>query len=428
MTQSPHPEQGDGNLQAGERRRRDTSAGGETPEVPRSITIIYLVALCLIAGISITSHFLTNRIVAKQESTALLVNTAGRQRMLSQRITRIAEEIADGSIDPRAGRSALGLLADRMETAQHQLTFGDIAHGMPPATSPRLRAIYYEPPLRLESQVNSFLAHTRAFIAKPNATLGDPDLRAMVAAANEPLLNGLDTAVSEYQAASEHDVRHLRHVISTLTGIMLIVLVLEALLIYRPLFNRLTGAISLLIKASTTDFLTGVLNRRAFVSGAERELTGARRKKQSLCLLMADIDHFKQVNDTYGHPAGDLVIKHFAAVCEANLRTGDSVGRMGGEEFAILMPGASLPGAQLAAERIRERFSRTTAAVTPHGQRVLATVSIGVVCATDGTVSHLLAEADALLYRAKQGGRNRVETGHSAAAAEMDTAAAELAG
>ena len=135
-----------------------------------------------------------------------------------------------------------------------------------------------------------------------------------------------------------------------------------------------------------------------------------------------------QINDTYGHPTGDLVIKHFAAIAGLNLRTGDALGRLGGEEFAILMPGTSLLGAQGAAERIRERFSATTAAVTPHAQRVLATVSIGVVCGTGGSVSHLLAEADALLYRAKQGGRNRVEIGHSRAPGEIDAAAVELAG
>ena len=412
-----------------ERRQREATLPRGTPDAPRTTTIIYLAALCIIATISITSHFLTNRIVAQQESTALLVNTAGRQRMLSQRITRIAEEVADGTLDATTGGSALNTLADRMETAQHQLAYGDIPHGMPAATSPRLRAIYFESPLRLENQVNVFLAHTRAFAAKPAVSLSDPDLRAMVAAASIPLLNALDTAVSEYQAESEHDVRHLRHVMSTLTGIMLVVLVLEALLIYRPLFNRLTGAISLLIKASTTDFLTGAMNRRAFLGCVERELSRTDRMHQPVCLLMADIDHFKQINDTYGHPTGDLVIKHFAAIAQTTLRNGDALGRIGGEEFAILMPGTTLAGAQRAAERLRERFGTVTAAVTPHAQRVLATVSMGVVCTSGGTVSQMLAEADALLYRAKQGGRNRVEASLSATAAGgYVTVGAELAG
>ena len=400
---------------------------GKTPQVPRATTVIYLIALLIIAGISITSHVLTNRVVAQQEITALLVNTASRQRTLLQRTTRIAEGVADGSIDGNAGRNELRMLADRMDLAQHQLAYGDMTRGIPAAASPQLRAIYFRPPVRLENQVNVFLAHTRSFAAKPSVTLADMDLRAMVTAAGMPLLDGLDTAVAEYQAASEHDVRHLRHVMSTLTGIMLVVLVLEALLIYRPLFNRLTGAISSLVKASTTDFLTGIMNRRAFLSSAERELSRTGRVQQPLCLLMVDIDHFKRINDTYGHPVGDLVIKHFAAVAQTNLRNGDSLGRMGGEEFAIMMPGTSLAGAEQAAERIRERFSATTAAVTPHAQRVLATVSIGVSCATGGTVEDLMADADRLLYRAKQDGRNRVEAGYSTMRGLGGIAAAKMA-
>ena len=415
-------------VKAGQRRSGDRFLTPGTPESPRSTTFIYLVALCIIAGISITSHVLTNQIVQQQESTALLVNTAGRQRMLSQRITLTAEQVVDGSIDANKGRAEIRALADRMELAQHQLSYGDITHGLPPVTSPRLRAIYFAPPLRVESQVIRFLAHARAFAAKPAVAPADPDLRAMVAAASVPLLSGLDIAVSEYQAESEHDVRHLRHVMSTLTALMLIVLVLEALLIYRPLFNRLTGAIAMLVKASTTDFLTGTMNRRAFLGYAERELLRASHLQQPTCLLMADIDHFKQINDTYGHPLGDLVIKHFAGIAASNLRNTDAVGRMGGEEFAILMPGTSLAGGQQAAERIRERFAALTAAVTPHAQRVLATVSIGVICASGGTVAKLLADADTLLYRAKQGGRNRVETGHSTADGDIDVAGAELAG
>ena len=424
MTQSG---QGDG-VELVERRRRYNALPGGTPEAPRSTTMIYLVALCLIAGVSITSHVLTNRIVAKQESTALLVNTAGRQRMLLQRITRIAEEIADGSLDTTAGREALRMQADRMDLAQRQLVYGDITHGIPAVPSPRLQAIYFAPPLRLQDQVNTFLAHARAFAAKPTVTLADPDLRAMVHASGGPLLNGLDTPVSEYQAESEHDVRHLRHVMGTLTGIMLIVLVLEALLIYRPLFNRLTSVISMLAKSSAQDFLTGAMNRRAFLAVVEAELARASRIQQPICLLLADIDHLKQINDTYGHATGDLVIKHFAAIAEANLRTGDSLGRLGGEEFAILMPGTSLAGAQGAAERMRDRFGGITAAVTPHAQRVLATVSVGVTCTGGGTVSQLLGEADALLRRAKQNGRNCVEAGQSAAASGMPVAGAELAG
>ena len=415
-----------------ERRRSSLREAGSlyrdpmrSPEAPHATTVIYLIALLIIAGISITSHVLTGRIIARQQSTALLVNISGRQRMLSQRIARLADEVADRSIDAAAGRAEMLALAGRMATAQRQLLEGDVSIGLPAATSPQLKAVYFGSPIHLQGQVNLYLAHTRAFAAKVTPAADDPDLLAMRSAVSASLPNALDAAVSEYQAASEHDVRHLRHVMSTLTGVMLVVLVLEALLIYRPLFNRLTDAITLLIKASTTDFLTGVLNRRAFLTAAEREMARCGRLGQPISLLMIDIDHFKRINDTYGHPAGDLVIKHFAAVAAANLRVQESLGRIGGEEFAVLMPGTSLNGAMMAAERIRARFASTTAAVTPHAQRILATVSIGVVCASSASVPELLAAGDRLMYRAKKNGRNRVEAGDAFSPAERTAAVAD---
>ena len=401
------------------RSSRSTDAAGEVPPAPRTTTVVYLIALTLIAALSITSYVLTNHIVDRQQGTALLINTAERQRTLSQRITRVAEEVADGTLEPSAGRAELLALADRMEQAQHQLLDGDVTLGMPPARSRSLRTIYFDSPLRLAQQVNVFLAETRAFAKNPAVTLADPDLRAMIAGARAPLPEGLNTAVSQYQAESEHDIRRLDHMMTTSTATMLVVLVLEALLIYRPLFHRLTGAISMLVKTSTTDFLTGSLNRRAFLALAERELARSARLQQPTCLLMADIDRFKVINDTYGHAAGDLVIKHFAGVVQSYLRLEDSVGRIGGEEFGILLPSTNLQGAMLAAERIRERFANTTAAVTPHAQRILATVSLGVVCVTGGSATDLLSQADQLLYRAKEAGRNRVESGMGASVTDL---------
>ena len=383
-----------------------------TPAAPRATTITYLVALLVIASISITSHVLTNRIIAKQSRTALLVNTAGRQRMLSQRITRIAEQSADGTATHAPAAAEMKLLTSRMEAAQHQLIYGDASIGLPASNAAPLHELYFGPKVHLEQQVADFVANSRAFSAEPSPTLSDPHLQAMVAAATAPLLNGLDAAVAEYQAESEHDIRHLQHVMNTLTGTMLVVLVLEALLIYRPLFNRLTSAISLLMKASTTDFLTGVLNRRAFLAGAERELANASRTQTACCLLMIDLDRFKSINDTYGHPAGDLVLQSFAAVAQASLRTGDMLGRLGGEEFALLLPATDLTGGMQAAERLRAAFAETR--VTAGVQTLTATISTGMLCITRGSLTENIAQADSLLYKAKHSGRNRVESAWSA--------------
>ena len=133
-------------------------------------------------------------------------------------MTRIADEVADGSTDRTAGQAEIVALARRMEVAQHQLVDGDASHGMLPASSPGLRAIYFSGPLHLQQQVNAFLAHARSFAAQPAPTLKDPDLLALRLAVAAPLLDGLDAAVSEYQSASEQDVRHLRNLMSTLSA------------------------------------------------------------------------------------------------------------------------------------------------------------------------------------------------------------------
>ncbi|SEC27726.1 diguanylate cyclase [Terriglobus roseus] len=379
-----------------------------SPVAPKAATVTYLVALLVIASISLTSHVLTNRIIARQASTALLVNTAGRQRMLSQRITRIAEQSADGTAEHRAAATEIRTLAGRMELAQHQLIYGDTTAGLPPSNSGRLHELYFGPEVHLEQQVTDFVSDSRAFADESSPTLSDEHLQAMVVAATAPLLNGLDAAVAEYQAASEHDIRRLKHMMNTLTGTMLIVLVLEALLIYRPLFKRLTQAISLLMAASTTDFLTGILNRRAFLASSERELANAGRTQMTCCLLMIDLDRFKTINDTYGHPAGDLVLQNFAAVARRSMRSGDILGRLGGEEFALLLPATDLAGGMQAAEKLRVAFAETR--VTVGVQTIAATISTGMLCITRGSLADNIAQADALLYKAKNSGRNRVES------------------
>jgi len=391
------------------------ATAGVTPSAPWATTITYMVALLVIASISVTSHLLTNRIVARQSTTALLVNTAGRQRMLSQRITRLAQQSADGTLAPTAAAAQILALTARMETAQHQLIDGDTAIGLKGSDAPQIHDLYFGSKVHLQQQVLDFLAHARAFAAQPSPNLSDPHLHAMVTAADTSLLDGLDAAVALYQSASEHDIRHLEHLMNTLTALMLLVLILEALLIYRPLFNRLTSAISLLLKVSTTDFMTGLLNRRAFLAAAERELAMSSRSHVPCCLLLIDLDSFKNVNDTYGHPAGDLVLQNFAAVAHKSRRDGDLVGRMGGEEFALILPATDLDGGIQVAERLRVAFAESR--VTSNGRTIAATISTGMLCTTGGSLTECIAHADRLLYQAKHSGRNRVEAASTAAPA-----------
>lgn len=162
-----------------------------------------------------------------------------------------------------------------------------------------------------------------------------------------------------------------------------------------------------IMQLAMTDSLTRVPNRRALMDRAEQAL--ARRSGAPLALLMIDVDHFKQINDTYGHPAGDEVLRKAASLFVERLRGQDMVGRYGGEEFCVVAPNTDLEGALILAESLREII-----AITPfilESGRISLTVSIGISICPASVIRELkdvLIEADAALYAAKHSGRNKV--------------------
>jgi diguanylate cyclase (GGDEF)-like protein/PAS domain S-box-containing protein len=159
------------------------------------------------------------------------------------------------------------------------------------------------------------------------------------------------------------------------------------------------------------DALTEVANRRHFLDMGNRALAQARRHRYPLTVLMLDIDHFKQVNDTYGHQVGDRVLRTFAQLCRQSLREEDLLGRIGGEEFAIILPHADIEAACANARRIRERFASTIIRLADAVQ-FSCSVSIGISDLNPPHLSldELLQQADLALYQAKHEGRNRVVT------------------
>jgi diguanylate cyclase (GGDEF)-like protein len=164
--------------------------------------------------------------------------------------------------------------------------------------------------------------------------------------------------------------------------------------------------------AASMDPLTGMLNRRGFAEACARVIEREASAGRPVTVMIFDIDHFKSINDRFGHPAGDEILKLFSTIVFSNLRISDLSGRIGGEEFAALLP-CSLEEGVLAAERVREGFEAS--GITCEEGAVDTTVSIGVAGGPAGTeLEVLLAAADTALYQAKRGGRNRVE-----AAAEL---------
>jgi len=164
-----------------------------------------------------------------------------------------------------------------------------------------------------------------------------------------------------------------------------------------------------LVKLSREDPLTGLHNRRTILDLLEEEIQRGLRYKHPVSLLMMDIDHFKKINDQWGHPTGDEVLKSFAAECQSVMRENDKMGRFGGEEFVMVLPETGKPDAALVAERIRKITSEMAVKSKRGSAPIPVTVSIGVTTTTEGDGAEaIIARADEAMYEAKDAGRNRV--------------------
>lgn len=156
------------------------------------------------------------------------------------------------------------------------------------------------------------------------------------------------------------------------------------------------------------DSLTGLPSRHAFFESANSHVSLANRNQSIFAVLLIDLDHFKAINDNYGHPAGDAILKLFADVLNSVARRSDIIGRMGGEEFAMVLPSTTTDRALEFSERLHAAIGQ---AVLKYGNSMIGyTVSIGIACSTNGQVNNLdilLTRADLALYQAKRGGRNQ---------------------
>lgn len=166
-----------------------------------------------------------------------------------------------------------------------------------------------------------------------------------------------------------------------------------------------------ILRLASTDYLTGLLNRRAFMEGLNAEVNRIKRNKENLSLIILDIDHFKKVNDQFGHQAGDLVLQEVARCLSRACRPYDYIGRYGGEEFIICLPEANGAESIQVAERIRQAIAGQKILIPELMQYVSVTASFGIAelsYAQEENLDALINRADSSLYQAKQEGRNRV--------------------
>ncbi len=379
----------------------------------RHLTLSYVAALCIIAFLSIASHFIVERMLAAHAGSAAVVNMSGRQRMLSQRIAGLAAQYRLGI--PEA-KSDLAAAVGEFEEHHRSLVLGDPARRVPAADTPVLKALYFGGEHPLDPMVKAYIAHARRVLAMtPQDPALPAELVALAAAAREPLIDGLNAVVMEHVHESERQLYNLELLQNLLLIVVLATLLIEAFGIFRPMIARISTYSDELVELASIDPLTGALNRRSFDERASAELARAQRYNEPISMLMIDADHFKQVNDTYGHSGGDEVLVALAAYLKASARRNDLVSRFGGEEFGILLPYTNIAAASILAERIRHGVEGLR--VPFNGREIAFTVSVGAAQVAPGANRLQTArdQADQALYAAKVGGRNRVSAAPSTA-------------
>jgi len=376
------------------------------PTPTRLLSVGYIFALSVIALMSLMAHMTLGRVIAENRDTAEIVNLAGRQRMLSQRIAFYADRYAQtGALSDR-DRMMAG--AQEMEDAHKRLMGQTTASGRL-LLSPALKDIYFRGPEAVDPQVRDFLSHVAGLALVRETDTGRFHSQRIVEAAENRLLAGLEHVVAQYELENAQAIARLETMQRYTIIFIMATLIAEAFLIFRPLVNRVRVYANELKHQALTDALTGVANRRAYIETSKREIGRFSRTGHPLCVVVGDIDHFKQVNDRYGHDVGDLTLKKVAEALGKVLRQEDLLARTGGEEFSILLPGTALHAACEVADRLRDTVAQQSVPL-PNGESLQVTMSFGIaeLEREETQIDGPMVRADQALYRSKDGGRNRV--------------------
>ncbi len=374
------------------------------PVSSRLLSANYIGALLIIFGLTIVSHLVIALVLHKNQGAAAIINMSGRQRMLSQRIAGLAAEYRLGDAGALADLQAS---IDEFATNETMLAADARQDNDGGIAAPALRLMYGP---AFQAEMAAFIADARQVAAMPPGAPGAAaPLGRLFAQARAPLLNQLNAIVDVHQRENDRVLAELADLQFVIMLAVLLTLAAEALLIFQPMIRRIEIFTDEITRLAAIDPLTGLPNRRGFFDACAVELERARRHGRHLSVLMLDADHFKRINDTHGHAAGDEVLRHLADTLRMTLRASDIAGRMGGEEFAVLLPETDLEGARLLAQRVRKTIAEAEILI---GRTKLAlTVSLGVAAvAADepSAIEHALQLADEAMYQAKAAGRNRV--------------------
>lgn len=379
-----------------------------------SLTNAYIVALAIIATLTISSHLIVSSITKRQIESAEMSFYIGRQRALLQQTIIYANNYynSDAPLELGFMKKSIDALSNghglMMNKAGKKFFFG-----IP--DSEVLYQAYHGTRQYGMKDIEKFFSAMGEFEVIGVEEGKNARKRALDAASeiSRSLIRTLDILFEDYQTETILKIKKsYDHQLWTVF-VILLVLLFEAVYIFNPLVKRIKDYHQTLLREALEDHLTGLYNRRAFLKRAKSELNKAGRDKTPVAVVLTDLDHFKKVNDTYGHHVGDLVLKLFSALAQKSFRSGDTIGRIGGEEFAIFLPNIELEQGQQIIERFRALVSASPCFYKDErGEKksLNFSASFGMVVAAGGTwtIEELLAAADERLYASKHAGRNRL--------------------
>ncbi|MEP1382240.1 MAG: diguanylate cyclase [Paraglaciecola sp.] len=367
------------------------------------MTLTYIVSLTFIAGLSLFVHFTLDEIISEQSHSATVINISGQQRMLSQRVTLFTTEYMNQSSE-YAKNEALAAL-NKMQNNHKMLLkehFRAVDANTPSPLSDDMYAMYFLAPHQIDKNITELKTFITQILSKQST-----DISFLPRLKNQ-MLHSFDTVVKQYEQESINKINELRHTQQLILVVIIVTVLIEGLFILGPLLLKSDSYSKGLLKAAHFDYLTELHNRRSFSAIAKQAVATSQRYQSSLSLVSIDIDHFKSINDQYGHDAGDRVIRSVADSISNNIRSSDFAFRFGGEEFLILLPQTNILDAQKLAKKVHKNITSTP--VNLEARNVDITISAGVAEFNfeESNLEATLKRADEALYKAKNQGRNQV--------------------
>lgn len=381
-------------------------------------TTHYVLALLLIGCAAIASHTVLVQSLAELEEDSVVINTSGRQRMLSEQTVRLAGElmVTNNPVEALALKTQLTRSLDLMRTSHEKLSSSIGETSAATGTRADLSEAYFGGERSLDTRLAQYFAALDQILALKRLAYS-PSLgayRTLVDAHRGGILRDLDRVVKLHELQAQERLQASERLHVYIMAGTLLLLLLEALFVFRPLIRRLTRANDELVSQNNeiahmavSDTLTNLPNRSGFGQRLESLIEARSGADQCAAVMMLDLDRFKNVNDTLGHPAGDRVLIEVGKRIEANIKNVDTVARLGGDEFAIILRQLNGPqDASAIAQKIIEAVS-TRITLAEGEASVGASIGITILPETASASEEVMKRADLALFQAKQNGRGQ---------------------